>query len=263
MDKMDNMNIVEDYDDGILLNLSPCRRSRLICEEDDEIIIKPSPNKRTRLICEDNSQEIEIDDYSQEKNDTEMMIKLIDIYNKNKYKYSNMKDTGKDYNSISFLVNRPLSQSQCIKLGINLEKYLADIILDYNHNLTNIKPDNKNGNKEKDHLFMDKNNKIIYYAEIKSNLNLDTEKSKETANKCLTILKELQTTYTDYTVNMFLVGIRHYSKDLIPRNIMNKYDNIKMHVVGVNEYLSNLNCNLQFNHDNYVKFINIVVDKCL
>jgi len=255
---MDNANILEDYDDDIKINPPPNRKSRLICEEDDDIIIKPSPNRKSRLLCEDNTQEVE-----EPQDDKEIMSKLIDIYNKNKYRYSNMKDTGKDYNSISFLVNRPLSQSQCIKLGINLEKYLLDIIMDYNPNLTNIKPDNKNGKKEKDHLFMDKNNKIIYYAEIKSNLNLDTEKSKETANKCLTILKELQTTYIDCTVNMFLVGIRHYTKDLIPRNIMNKYDNIKMHVVGVNEYLSNLNCNLQFNNDNYVKFINIVVDKCL
>lgn len=235
---MDNENILEDYDDGI--------------------IIKPSPNRKSRLLCVDTE-----DIKSNEPDDKEMINKLINIYNKNKHKYSNMKDTGKDYNSISFLVNKPLSQSQCIKLGINLEKYLVDIILDYNTNLSNIKPDNKNGNKEKDHLFIDINNKIIYYAEIKSNLNLDTEKSKETANKCLTILKELQNTYSDYNVNMFLVGIRHYTRDLIPRHIMNKYDNIKMHVVGVNEYLSNLNCNLQFNNDNYVKFINIVVDKCL
>ena len=44
----------------------------------------------------------------------------------------------------------------------------------------NIKEKNTKGKKETDHLFMDVNNKIIYYAEIKSNLNLDTEKSNET-----------------------------------------------------------------------------------
>ena len=47
---MDNANIIEDYDDGIKVNSSPNRKSRLICYEDDDIIIKPSSNKKSEQI---------------------------------------------------------------------------------------------------------------------------------------------------------------------------------------------------------------------
>lgn len=214
-------------------------------EYEEEIIIKPSSKKRSRLIY-------------QELNYTD---KLIDIFNKNKNKYGNMKDTGKDFNSISYLINKQLSQSQCIKFGIIMEKLLLDIILEYNHNLKNIKQKIKNGNREKDHLLIDDKNMIIYYAEIKSNINLDTEKSKETSNKCIDIYNELKNMYNEYKINMYLVGIRYYTKDIIPKIILNKYNNIKEHVIGINEYLYNLNCDIKFDNDSYQIFINKIVDE--
>ena len=97
----------------------------------------------------------------------------------------------KDFNSLSYLVDKSLSQSDCIKLGIAVEKVFSDMILKYTH-LVNIKPKNIKDKKEKDHLFMDVENKTIYYSELKANINLDTEKSKSTYKKCFSIVEELK-----------------------------------------------------------------------
>ena len=114
----------------------------------------------------------------------------------------------KDINSLSYLIDKiQLSQSDCIKLGTGLEKILSDLILDNNKLLINIKSKNIKGVKEKDHLFKDDANKIIYYAEIKSNLNLDTEKCKSTSKKCIDIFNELTEIYPGYIINMFLVQV--------------------------------------------------------
>lgn len=88
--------------------------------------------------------------------------------------FSNKK---KDFCSLSYLSEKKLSQSDCIKLGNAIEKILSDLIIKKT-NLVNIKEKNKKNYKEKDHLFKDEKNKIIYYAELKGNLNLDSEKSK-------------------------------------------------------------------------------------
>ena len=54
-------------------------------------------------------------------------------------------------------------------MGNCLEKIFRDVILHYTK-LKDIKRENEKGNKEKDHLFCDEKQKIIYYAELKSNI---------------------------------------------------------------------------------------------
>ena len=147
-----------------------------------------------------------------------LFFKISRIIRKNKYINNCSSNKKIDINSLSYLIDYDLSQSDCIKIGIGIENILKDFILE-NTNLKNIKTKNKKGIKEKDHLFMDINKKIIYYAEIKSNLNLDTEKSKQTYKKCLDIEKELQEEYKDYEIKMFLVGVRYYEKKIIPKTI--------------------------------------------
>lgn len=83
----------------------------------------------------------------------------------------------------------------------------------------NIKEKNSKGKKETDHLFMDMKNNIIYYAKLKSNLNLDTEKSTETVQKCLQIEKELTEKYSKYEIKMFLVSLRHLRSSAIRKEI--------------------------------------------
>ena len=181
------------------------------------------------------------------------------IITDNTYVKSTTTNKQRDIDSLSYLVAGSLSQSDCIKIGNGIEYVLRDIITTKRTSLTNIKPKNVKDKKERDHLFMDNHSKIIYYAEIKSNLNLDTEKCKATADKCIRILNELQEEYPDYTIKMFLVGVRYCTKTHISSVIMNKYKSILPHVVGVNEYLSEIGIDLCFDEQSYRQFINYLV----
>jgi len=188
-----------------------------------------------------------------------LFLKISRIIRKNKYINNCSSNKKIDINSLSYLIDYELSQSDCIKIGI--ENILKDFILE-NTNLKNIKTKNKKGIKEKDHLFMDINKKIIYYAEIKSNLNLDTEKSKQTYKKCLDIEKELQKEYKDYEIKMFLVGVRYYEKIIIPKTILKKYKEINNNLCGINEYLKFLSIKFKiFNEKDYKKILNYLVKK--
>jgi hypothetical protein len=157
------------------------------------------------------------------------------------------KTNKKDIHSICYLlderISRQLTQSDCIKLGFGLEYLFLEIIIQNAPHLKNITPlTTTKGKKQLDHLFEDAEKKIIYYAELKSNLHLDTEKSRATAEKCLKIYNELCDTYPDYTVKMFLVGNRYLeTTDLQKYNIItNRYTIIKNNLCGVNDYFREL-----------------------
>jgi len=198
----------------------------------------------------------------QSNHDEAQMSELVKIIDNNNYVQSCETNKSKEFNSLSYLISMDMSQSDCIKLGNALESVLRDIIINYNKNLENIKPKNKKGTKEKDHLFVDDNTKTIYYAELKSNLNLDTEKCKSTSNKCIQILDELKHEYPDYEIKMFLVGLRYYEAAIIPKVIKQKYTSISDNLVGVNEYLTKLGTGILFSYENkYAEFLNILTMK--
>jgi len=166
----------------------------------------------------------------------------------------------KNENSLSYLINRKLSQSDCIKLGNGLEKLLCDIILK-NTSLKNIKGKNSKGKKERDHLFCNEEHKIIYYAELKSNINLDTEKLNATYKKCLYIVNELQLQYPEYKIEWCLLACRYISKQEIPNYLKNKYMEIKENLFGINDYLELVGINHLFTKDSYSMFLNKIADK--
>lgn len=178
---------------------------------------------------------------------------LLQILQKCSYIQTCKPNIRKDTNSLSYLIKVPMSQSECIKLGLCVELFLHDLIV-ANTSLIDIKPKNAKNVKERDHLFIDDVRKIVYYAEIKGNLNLDTEKSKSTINKCLEIAK--QEAKEGYTFEWVLVGARYISQDCIPSNIANKYDKIRPHVVGVNDYLTLLNIDQRFDLETYTSTLN-------
>ena len=187
---------------------------------------------------------------------------LKDIVNENGYVNSCVSNKTKDYNSLSYLIDRDLSQSDCIKLGTGIEQVLKDVVAKRNPKLKNIKPKNKKGQKERDHLFEDEASKTIYYAELKSNLNLDTEKCKSTSNKCSQILEELKQEFPEHTIKMYLLGIRYYKKELIPKVINSKYSCIEENVLGVNDYLREMNADVCFETEEmYKEFLNHLADK--
>ena len=178
--------------------------------------------------------------------------------NKNEYIKNCSSNEEISNDSLSYLVkDMNLSQSDKIKLGTGMEKILSDFIVNCNEDLKIIKNEKKNkkGDKEKDHIFKDEKNKIIHYAELKSNLNLDTEKSKSTSQKCLLIEKELKEKYIGYTIKMYLVNLRYLVKKDIPELILNKYQNIPENICGLNEYLSNLGINYNFKDENEYKIL--------
>lgn len=166
----------------------------------------------------------------------------------------------KDKNSLSFLIDKQLTHNQCIKLGIAIEKILYDIIM-HHSNYIDIKTKNKKNIKEKDHLFLDATKKLIYYSEIKTNLNLDTEKSKSTCEKIIQIKQELYNNYPNYNIKCFLVNCRYINNSDIPKNIKYKYNRISNLLCGINDYFNHLKINIKFTEKNYKTFINNIVNQ--
>ena len=185
---------------------------------------------------------------------------LLSVINDNQYVTSCTSNKNRDPNSLSYLITRTLSQSDCIKLGNGVEKVLSDLIIKRTKH-TNIKPKNIKGNKEKDHLFCNEETKTIYYAELKANVDLDTEKSKSTYEKCLEVVESLKREYPDYKIEWCLLAYRFLNYNDIPNVIKKKYVNIKDNVFGINQYLSMLGIDLTFTYERYVRFLNNIADK--
>ena len=181
------------------------------------------------------------------------------LISENQYIQNCSSNKKKDVNSLSSLITRDLSQSDCIKLGNGVEKFFIDLIMKFTP-YKNIKEKNKKGEKEKDHLFCDEERKIIYYAELKSNLNLDTEKSKSTYFKCLGIVEDLKHEYPDYTINWCLLGLRQLTYDEMPSIIQKKYSTVKDNLFGINQYLTMLNIDFKFNIETYTSLLNNIAN---
>jgi hypothetical protein len=184
---------------------------------------------------------------------------LLTLIHENQYIQSCSSNKKKDVNSLSSLITRDLSQSDCIKLGNGVEKFFIDLIMKFT-SYTNIKEKNKKGEKEKDHLFCDEEKKVIYYAELKANLNLDTEKSMSTYTKCIAIAEGLKTEYPEYTINWCLLGLRQLTYHDMPTIIQKKYSTIKDNLFGINQYLTMLNIDLRFNIETYTSLLNNIAN---
>ncbi len=162
-----------------------------------------------------------------------------EVVDKNDYVKKSKNNKNRDKSSLCYIINRSLSQSENIRMGTAIEKIAADIIKETTK-LHNIKSKNKKGVKERDHLWLNDTEKIIYYAEFKSNINLDTEKSKATIKKISDITKELKTEFSDYKVKSFLVAVRYKDTYQIDNNMKNKYRNNDYKLVGINNYFKKL-----------------------
>lgn len=166
-----------------------------------------------------------------------------------------------DEASLSFIINRLLSQSESIRLGIAIECYLRDFI-ENKTRLKNVNKKNCKGQKQKDILFIDYNQKIIYYSEIKTNLNLDTEKSKSTYIKCQDIVKELEYEYKDFQIKWCLLGARYISCHEISEKVKKKYIEIKDNLFGINEFFQMFDIDLVVSNEEYKELLNHIADEC-
>jgi hypothetical protein len=226
----------------------------------EQIIEKNDTLKETLTEIKEDELVNELNNLQLEEIKTFYLEDLYKLINKNEYIKNCKSNKKKDFNSLSYLIDKNLSQSDCIKLGIGMEKFLVDVILQYSHDLKSIKEKNMKGIKEKDHLFIDEKNKIIYYSELKSNINLDTEKSKTTSNKCLEIVKQLEETYKNYQIKWCLLGLRYLDYNEIPKVIQGKYTNIKENLYGINQYLNMLSISISFTKEEYKKLLNKISD---
>ena len=127
--------------------------------------------------------------------------------------------------SITYLLygEKPSEQSINIKMGKHGE-FLAKELIKCNPNLElltcGVQKINKK-NKDIDLIFKDEINKIIYYRELKGNIELDTEKLPATITKCKEIEESLKTTYTDYSINCGILNWSVYNREILTAGISN------------------------------------------
>ncbi len=169
------------------------------------------------------------------------------------------KESACDVHSFCSLLDKPLTQSQNIVLGHCIEHLVSDIVLS-NPAWVSIKLPNEKGKKETDHLYMNAEKKIIMYGEQKNNINLDTEKSKSTAEKLPIITAELRTKYPDYTVECHILAARYLRKkeEIAEKLIRSKYSSTS--VLGLNDFLERFDLAAITDYAEYKKLISCIVD---
>jgi hypothetical protein len=158
-----------------------------------------------------------------------------------------------DYESIKSLIDFPMTQSQSIRLGTAVENILRETISSKSK-WVDIKPENQPGEKERDHLFQ--LGGVTIYAELKSNLNLDSEKKKATREKAKSIAEEEHT-------QGIIVALRHYSHETLSQSsCTNFYEKSDLKVLPVAEYLNLFSVENPFgSYDGYKKWLNYVALK--
>lgn len=186
--------------------------------------INPCTNLEEALFYRGTAKEIKDTNIDKARGDMLTCIIL-----KNTYVDNCVSNPQRNLDSFYSLIDRDLSQSDAIKLGFAIEKVFRDMILT-NPDLDDIREKvilesvedtteaeessqadegdaateeasgkrkrKKNataGVREKDHLFQSKSTGDVFYAEVKANLSLDTEKAPATIQKMKEIIIELQT----------------------------------------------------------------------
>ena len=172
---------------------------------------------------------------------------------------TNFKKTNNNSPSLLFLFSeqeQKPTQSQIIKIGNLVEKLIALYIEHELPHWNNIKPPVQKRKKEYDILFEDKKNKTIFYAEIKANLNLDTEKAPATWKKVLQNIETLKTNHPKKNIDGYLVTIRYLFRKDIPESLLNKFKPLENKLIGLNDFFGKLNL-VQFeNMKEYISTLN-------
>jgi hypothetical protein len=127
--------------------------------------------------------------------------------------------------SISHLLygEKPSEQSINIKLG-RLGEYISKELIKTNKNLELLTCGIQKINDKKkdvDLIFKDEINKIIYYRELKGNIELDTEKLPATISKCKEIETSLKNSYFDYTVNCGILNWSVFNRKILTAGLSN------------------------------------------
>jgi len=128
--------------------------------------------------------------------------------------------------SISHLLygEKPSEQSINIKFG-RLGEVLAKELVKTNPDLEllicGVQKIGGSKKKDVDLIWIDKENKVIYYRELKGNIELDTEKLPATINKCREIEASLKDKYPDCTINSAVLNWSVYGREILTAGISN------------------------------------------
>ena len=162
------------------------------------------------------------------------------------------------HGSISHLLygEKPSEQSINIKLG-RLGEFLSKELIKSNPNLELLKcgiQKIKDIKKDVDLLFKDEIKKIIYYCELKGNIELDTEKLPATINKCKEIESSLKTTYLDYSIDCGILNWSVFNRKKLTAGISNikTFENGGIKIYHMEDFLNIIN--VFWNEDDYYSY---------
>lgn len=161
--------------------------------------------------------------------------------------------------SISYLIygKKPSEQSINIKLG-RFGEFLTKEIIRTNNDFEllecGIQKINDH-NKDIDLLFRDQKKKIIYYRELKANIQLDTEKYHATICKCKEIMVSLQSRYTDYQINYGIFHWSIYNKNILLSNVLHmikKFEQDDIHIDHFEDFMNIIS--MEWSEDDYYSY---------
>lgn len=167
--------------------------------------------------------------------------------------------------SISYLLygETPSEQSINIKLG-RLGEFMAKEFIKKNYNLELLACGIQQINdkrKDVDLIFKDEVNKIIYYRELKGNIELDTEKLPATISKCKEIEKSLKSTYLDYIINCGILNWSVYNRKILTAGISNikTFENNGIKIDHMEDFLNIIN--LYWDENDYYLYFREIGNK--
>ena len=159
------------------------------------------------------------------------------------------------HGSISYLLfgEKPSEQSICIKFG-HFGEFIAKELIKLNPNLElltcgiQVINDKK---KDIDLIFKDEINKIIYYRELKGNIELDTEKLPATIEKCKEIEKSLQEKYKDYKIDCGILNWSVYNRKILKAGLSNIqfFENKGIKINHIEDFLNIID--IKWDENNY------------
>jgi hypothetical protein len=155
-----------------------------------------------------------------------------------------------------FYGEKPSEQSINIKMG-RLGEYIAKECINLHPSLEllicGVQSIN-NKKKDVDLIFKDEINKIIYYRELKGNIELDTEKLPATITKCKEIENSLKTTYLGYTIDCGILNWSVYNRKILTAGLSNikTFENGGIKIDHMEDFLNIIN--VYWNEDDYYSY---------
>jgi hypothetical protein len=160
--------------------------------------------------------------------------------------------------TISYLLygEKPSEQSINIKFG-HFGEIIAKELIKLNSNFELLTCGIQVVNEKKkdiDLIFKDENNKIIYYRELKANIELDSEKLPATIDKCKEIEKCLETKYKKYKIDSGILNWSVYNRINLKSGLSNikTFENKGIKINHMEDFLNIIE--IEWKEDDYYSY---------